>query len=46
MWVPKAAMAGGTVVCQGTPEKVAKVPESYTGQFLAPILGPRGKKII
>ena len=35
---------GGTIVCQGTPEKVAKVPESYTGQFLAPILARAGKK--
>ena len=30
---------GGTVVAEGTPEAVSKVPESYTGQFLAPMLG-------
>ena len=29
---------GGTVVVEGTPEKVAKTAESYTGQFLAPLL--------
>jgi excinuclease UvrABC ATPase subunit len=26
-------------VAEGTPEHVAKTPESYTGRFLAPILG-------
>ena len=25
---------GGTVVTAGTPEEVAAVPESYTGQYL------------
>ena len=29
---------GGTVVVTGTPEQVAKCPESFTGKFLAPIL--------
>ena len=41
---PEGGDGGGTVVCQGTPEKVAKVPESYTGQFLAPILARAAKK--
>ena len=41
---PEGGDGGGTVVCQGTPEKVAKVPESYTGQFLAPILARASKK--
>lgn len=35
---PEGGMGGGTVVAQGTPETVAARPESYTGQFLAPIL--------
>jgi excinuclease ABC subunit A len=35
---PEGGSRGGTVVAQGTPEQVAAVPESYTGQFLAPIL--------
>jgi len=26
------------VVAEGTPEEVAAVPQSYTGQFLAPLL--------
>ena len=29
---------GGTVVCEGTPEEVAQVAESYTGQFLKKVL--------
>ena len=29
---------GGTVIVEGPPEVVAKTPESYTGQFLAPLL--------
>ncbi len=29
---------GGTVVVEGPPEVVAKTPDSFTGQFLAPIL--------
>ena len=41
---PEGGDGGGAVVCQGTPEKVAKVPESYTGQFLAPILARAAKK--
>jgi excinuclease ABC subunit A len=31
------------IVAKGTPEEVSKVPESYTGQFLKPLL--EGKKI-
>ena len=36
---PDGGDGGGTVVVEGTPEKVAKTPESYTGQYLAPLLG-------
>ncbi len=32
---PEGGEAGGRIVAQGTPEKVAQCPESYTGQFLA-----------
>ncbi|MDR1798421.1 MAG: excinuclease ABC subunit UvrA, partial [Bifidobacteriaceae bacterium] len=35
---PEGGQAGGTVVAQGTPEQVAKVAGSFTGQFLARIL--------
>jgi len=36
---PEGGDGGGRVVVEGTPETVAKTPESYTGQFLAPLLG-------
>lgn len=35
---PEGGSGGGTVVATGTPEQVASVPESFTGQFLAPVL--------
>ena len=35
---PEGGDEGGTIVATGTPEKVAKCPESYTGQFLKPLL--------
>ncbi len=35
---PEGGDAGGTIVAQGTPEEVAKVKESYTGQFLKKLL--------
>ncbi|MDO5442005.1 MAG: excinuclease ABC subunit UvrA, partial [Bacillota bacterium] len=35
---PDGGNKGGTVVAKGTPEEVAKVEESYTGQFLKKIL--------
>ena len=35
---PEGGNGGGTVIAKGTPEEVCQVPESYTGQFLAPYL--------
>lgn len=35
---PEGGNAGGEVVATGTPRDVAKVKESYTGQYLAPLL--------
>ncbi|WP_251554936.1 excinuclease ABC subunit UvrA [Neobacillus muris] len=35
---PEGGDKGGTIVATGTPEKVAEVPESYTGKYLKPIL--------
>ena len=34
---PEGGSGGGTVVAEGTPEEVAKVEESFTGQFLAEV---------
>jgi excinuclease ABC subunit A len=35
---PEGGAAGGRVIAQGTPEAVAGVKESYTGQFLRKVL--------
>jgi len=44
---PEGGVKGGEVVAEGTPEKVAKMatesaagkPRSFTGRYLAPLLG-------
>ena len=36
---PEGGDGGGAVVAAGTPEEVARAPESHTGAFLAPRLG-------
>jgi len=38
---PEGGDAGGSIVAEGTPEDVAKVKESYTGQYLKDLLGRR-----
>ena len=40
---PEGGFRGGLVVAEGTPEDVAKVKASYTGQFLAEILASNRK---
>jgi excinuclease ABC subunit A len=35
---PEGGQRGGELVATGTPEDVVKIRESYTGQFLKPIL--------
>ena len=44
---PEGGDGGGRIIATGTPEDVAKVKESYTGQYLRELLGRRaasGKK--
>ena len=36
---PEGGNGGGTVIATGTPEQVAANPISYTGRYLAPLLG-------
>jgi excinuclease ABC subunit A len=36
---PEGGDGGGRVVVEGTPETVAKTPESHTGRFLARVIG-------
>ncbi|BCL12827.1 excinuclease ABC subunit UvrA [Micromonospora sagamiensis] len=40
---PEGGHRGGTVLATGTPEEVAEVSESHTGQFLRPVLGLDGE---
>lgn len=40
---PEGGDRGGTIVATGTPEQVAEVSESYTGQYLKPILARQQK---
>lgn len=39
---PEGGDGGGTIVAQGTPEEVARVPKSYTGQYLRDVLTQKG----
>jgi excinuclease ABC subunit A len=44
---PEGGDGGGEIVAVGTPEDVVKAKRSYTGKFLAPVLGrrePKGKR--
>ena len=41
---PEGGDGGGEIVAAGTPEDIAKAKRSYTGQFLAPVLGRREAK--
>ncbi|HJP61138.1 MAG TPA: excinuclease ABC subunit UvrA [Gemmatimonadaceae bacterium] len=41
---PEGGLRGGEVVAQGSPEDVAAVKESYTGQYLRPLLGKARSK--
>jgi excinuclease ABC subunit A len=42
---PEGGQGGGRIVAQGTPEQVARVKKSYTGQALARTLGLNGSSI-
>ena len=41
---PEGGAGGGTVVAQGTPEEVAQVKESFTGQYLAEVLAKEAER--
>jgi excinuclease ABC subunit A len=36
---PEGGVAGGRVIAEGTPEQIARVPASYTGQCIRDLLG-------
>jgi excinuclease ABC subunit A len=35
---PEGGQGGGTIVAQGTPEQIAKIKDSFTGQYLKTML--------
>ena len=35
---PEGGAGGGTIIAKGTPEEIAACPNSFTGQYLAPLL--------
>ncbi len=41
---PEGGSGGGEIIAQGSPEDVAAMPHSYTGQFLARILKPKSRR--
>jgi excinuclease ABC subunit A len=41
---PEGGHRGGTILATGTPEEIARHPESHTGTFLAPLLNLRRRK--
>ena len=42
---PKGGAGGGLIIATGTPEDVAKNPDSFTGHYLAPLLKARPAKV-
>jgi len=36
---PEGGDGGGRIVAEGTPEEIARHPDSYTGRYLQPVLG-------
>ena len=42
---PGAGEKGGYVIAEGTPEQVAQVAHSYTGQYLGPVLEKAGQEV-
>ncbi|MGY6554260.1 MAG: hypothetical protein ACXIUM_07025, partial [Wenzhouxiangella sp.] len=41
---PEGGDGGGQIIATGTPEQVAQTAGSWTGQYLAPILGVKSRR--
>ena len=41
---PEGGIKGGEIIAEGTPEKVAQINKSYTGNFIKELLGNSGMK--
>ena len=42
---PEGGKGGGMIIAEGTPEEVAEVKGSYTGEFLKPMLKQKMKEV-
>ena len=42
---PEGGDGGGEIIAQGTPEDVAQSSRSFTGRYLAPLLGVSKKRV-
>ncbi|MBB6503575.1 excinuclease ABC subunit A [Sphingomonas endophytica] len=42
---PEGGVKGGEIVAAGTPEEVVKEPRSFTGRYLAPLLGKASAEV-
>ena len=38
---PEGGDGGGRIVAEGSPQKIAEIPESHTGHYLKPLLQKR-----
>ncbi len=43
---PEGGDGGGTIIAHGTPEDIVATRASFTGRFLAPVLGPAGRRTV
>ena len=41
---PEGGVKGGNIIAEGKPEDVINIKNSYTGQFLKPLLNDKFKK--
>ncbi|MEE4637503.1 MAG: excinuclease ABC subunit UvrA [Wenzhouxiangella sp.] len=41
---PEGGDGGGQIIASGTPEQVSQTPGSWTGEYLAPLLGTQSKR--
>ena len=41
---PEGGVKGGNIIAEGKPEEIINIKESYTGQFLKPMLEEKFKK--
>ena len=41
---PEGGAGGGNIIATGTPEEIARIPASFTGQYLKGMLTPRQKR--